>query len=278
MTNSNQNLANRRSKALGPTYSHFYESPLHIVRGEGVWLYDSDGKKYLDCYNNVPSVGHCNPQVVDAVCEQVRTLNTHTRYLHENIIEYAEMLTATMPEEDYVALFVCTGTEANDLAYRIASTVTGRKGAIITEKVYHGNSTLVSELSPSEGRTHPCPDFIAEIAAPDSYRGKVDADEVDMAIARLAENGHQPAMQLIEGAFENPGLFTPEAQYYQDMIAKTRAAGGLIVFDEVQSGLCRQGENIWSFQNSDLVPRHHHHGKTPRLRTSLGRKPLSNVA
>jgi len=254
MTSIHQNLINRRSKALGPTYSHFYENPLHIVRGEGVWLSDINGKKYLDCYNNVPSVGHCNPQVVDAICEQARTLNTHTRYLHETIIEYAEMLTATMPEDDYVALFVCTGTEANDLAYRIASTVTGNTGVIITENVYHGNSTLVTELSPAEGRTHPCPDYVAEIAAPDSYRGKVDANEVDKAIEQLATHGIKPAMQLIEGAFENPGLFTPDKQYYQDMVTKTRAAGGLVVIDEVQSGLCRQGENFWSYQNSDLVP------------------------
>jgi 4-aminobutyrate aminotransferase-like enzyme len=254
MTTANQNLIARRRKALGPTYTHFYDEPLHIVRGEGIWLYDSEGKKYLDCYNNVPSVGHCNPHVVEAITRQISTLNTHTRYLHENVIEYAEMLTATIPEDDYVVLLVCTGTEANDLAYRIASTVTGNKGVIITENVYHGNSTLVSELSPSEGRHHPCPDFIVEVAAPDSYRGKVEAQGINAAIEQLAENGHQPAMQLIEGAFENPGLFTPDKSYYQEMIVATRAAGGLIVFDEVQSGLCRQGENFWAFQNSDLVP------------------------
>jgi len=254
MTTSNHNLIQRRRKALGPTYTHFYQEPLHIVRGEGIWLYGSDGKQYLDCYNNVPSVGHCNPHVVEAITQQISTLNTHTRYLHENVIEYAEMLTATIPEDDYVVLLVCTGTEANDLAYRIASTVTGNKGVIITENVYHGNSTLVSELSPSERRHHPCPDFITEIAAPDSYRGKVDAQEINAAIEQLAINGHKPAMQLIEGAFENPGLFTPEKNYYQGIVAKTHAAGGLIVFDEVQSGLCRQGENYWAFQNSDLVP------------------------
>lgn len=254
MTTTNHDLIARRRKALGPTYTHFYREPLHIVRGEGIWLFDSDGKKYLDCYNNVPSVGHCNPHVVEAITRQISKLNTHTRYLHENVIEYAEMLTATIPQDDYVVLLVCTGTEANDLAYRIASTVTGNKGVIITENVYHGNSTLVSELSPSDGRHHPCPDFVAEIAAPDSYRGKIDAEGINAAIEQLAVNGYQPAMQLIEGAFENPGLFTPEKTYYQDMMVKTRTAGGLIVFDEVQSGLCRQGENFWAFQNSDLVP------------------------
>ncbi|MGB1612391.1 MAG: aspartate aminotransferase family protein [Arenicellales bacterium] len=254
MSDAYSKLLDRRKQALGPTYTHFYKKPLHIVRGEGIWLYDSDGRAYLDCYNNVPSVGHCNPQVVDSICEQTRTLNTHTRYLHENIVSYSEMLTATMPEDDYVALIVCTGTEANDLAYRIASSVTGRRGAIITENVYHGNSTLVAELSPGEGRSHPCPDFIEEISAPDTYRGSVDSDSVDDAVERLKRNGHDVAALYIEGAFENPGLFCPDATYFKSIAAKTRAAGGLIVFDEVQSGLCRQGENIWSYQNSGLVP------------------------
>ena len=249
-----QELVERRKQTLGPTYTHFYKNPLHIVRGEGVWLFDSEGRRYLDCYNNVPSVGHCNPEVVDAICAQARQLNTHTRYLHENIIRYGEMLTGTMPEDDYVALFVCTGTEANDLAYRIASTVTGRKGVVITENVYHGNSTLVSELSPGEGRHHPCPDFIAEVPPPDSYRGSIDPSQVDHAFERLKNQGHEVAAQFIEGAFENPGLFCPNADYFQEVARRTRAAGGLIVFDEVQSGLCRQGENIWAYQNSDLAP------------------------
>ena len=113
-------LIERRKRLLGPKTSMFYEDPVHIVRGEGVWLYDSDGKRYLDCYNNVPSVGHCHPAVVDALCEQARTLNTHTRYLHENILQYAERLLAKFVDSLNRAMFVCTGSEANDQALRIA--------------------------------------------------------------------------------------------------------------------------------------------------------------
>jgi 4-aminobutyrate aminotransferase-like enzyme len=110
-----ENLVARRRKSLGPTYSHFYENPLYLVRGEGVWLYDNDGTKYLDCYNNVPSVGHCHPHVVEQISKQIATLNTHTRYLHHTVVEYAEMLADTLPGDLSVCMFVCTGTEANDL-------------------------------------------------------------------------------------------------------------------------------------------------------------------
>ena len=159
-------LIERRRQAMGPAYSHFYSRPLHLVRGEGVWLFDADGKRYLDCYNNVPSVGHCHPAVVEALCRQAATLNTHTRYLHENVVEYAEMLADTLPGDLSVCSFVCTGTEANDLAYRIARAVTGNKGAICTTGAYHGNSTLVTELSPEFERKRPRPGFIADVDAP----------------------------------------------------------------------------------------------------------------
>ena len=139
-------LIARRRKALGPTYSHFYKKPLYLLRGEGVWLYDIDGNKYLDCYNNVPSVGHCHPHVVEQISRQIATLNTHTRYLHHAVVEYAEMLADTLPGDLSVCMFVCTGTEANDLAYRIARAVSGHEGAICNVGAYHGNSTLVSEL------------------------------------------------------------------------------------------------------------------------------------
>ena len=122
---------------MGPAYRLFYEQPVHLVRGEGVWLFDADGHKYLDCYNNVASVGHCHPHVVEALTRQASTLNTHTRYLHENVVQYAERLGATMPGDLGVCMFVCTGTEANDLAFRIARTVTGNEGAIVTEYATH---------------------------------------------------------------------------------------------------------------------------------------------
>lgn len=257
-------LIARRKRVMAPAYSHFYETPLYLVRGEGVWLYDADGKRYLDCYNNVPSVGHCNPYVVEQVTAQIGTLNTHTRYLHHSIIEFSEMLVDTLPDDMSVVTLVCTGTEANDLAYRIASTVTGNMGAICTTGAYHGNSTLVAELSPEFERIRPKPDFIADTATPDLYRGPLDADDpnvfenyadlVDGAIDELAENGHKPGMMIIDSIYDCAGIHTPGPVYQQRVHEKVRAAGGLIVCDEVQSGLTRMGDNYWGFMDSGVVP------------------------
>jgi len=254
----------RRRRALGPSYSHFYEKPLYLVRGEGVWLFDDHGKRYLDCYNNVPSVGHCHPEVVAAIARQAGTLNTHTRYLHHGIVEYAEMIAATLPGELSVCSFVCTGTEANDLAYRIARSVTGNEGAIMTTDAYHGNSTLVSELSRPCGSRRPMPGFVADAEPPYTYRGPYGEDHpdyanayaglVDHAIDRLAENGHRPAMMIIDSIFDGKCILTPPPEYQQAIYRKVRAAGGLVVADEVQSGLTRLGDHYWGFMDSGVVP------------------------
>ena len=133
-------MLERRNKLLGPAYRLFYDEPVHIVRGEGVWLYDADGKRYLDMYNNVPHVGHCHPHVVEALTRQIATLNTHTRYLHENILDYAERLTGKFPQPLDTVMFSCTGSEANELALRIARACTGGTGVIVTDFAYHGNT------------------------------------------------------------------------------------------------------------------------------------------
>ena len=179
MTITADQLIERRRRALGPAYRHFYEKPLYLVRGEDVWLYDDQGRKYLDCYNNVPSVGHCHPEVVATLAKQASTLNTHTRYLHNAIVEYAEMLADTLPGNLSVCSLVCTGTEANDLAYRIARAVTGNEGAIVTAGAYHGNSTLVSELSHDCGAKRPVPDYIVDAEPPYTYRGPYGEDHPD---------------------------------------------------------------------------------------------------
>ena len=139
-----QDLLERRHRSMGPAYRLFYDKPVQLVRGKGVLLYDADGREYLDCYNNVASVGHCHPRVVSALTGQAAMLNTHTRYLHENMVRYAERLAASLPGRLEVCTFVCTGTEANDLAYRMASTVTGHRGAIVTFQDYHGNFSTVA--------------------------------------------------------------------------------------------------------------------------------------
>ena len=169
-TPANYDLLRRRQTAMGPTYELFYDDPVHLVRGEGAWLWDSEGRKYLDCYNNVASVGHCHPHVVEALTRQSSTLNTHTRYLHENVVRYAERLGATLPGELSVCMFVCTGTEANDLAFRIARTVTGNDGAIVMEHAYSGNSMVVTELSTEEYPASERPDYLQAVEPPNPFR------------------------------------------------------------------------------------------------------------
>ena len=261
---NNQQLLQRRKQAMGPAYRLFYDEPVHLVRGEGVWLYDSNGRKYLDCYNNVASVGHCHPRVVEALARQASTLNTHTRYLHENVISYAERLGDTLPGDLSVCMFVCTGTEANDLAFRIARTVSGNDGAIVTEHAYHGNSIVVTELSTEEYPASERPDYLEAIEAPDLYRGRYRSGEPDagskyaalsrQAIESLAARGQRPAMFICDNIFSSNGILTPPPEYLQGVYREVRTAGGLIVADEVQSGLCRLGDHMWGFEDSGVVP------------------------
>src|SRR5690242_8220617 len=144
-------LLARRARVLAPTYQLFYEQPLQIVRAEDVWMYDEQGRRYLDAYNNVPVVGHCHPLVVEALASQARTLNTHTRYLAEQPLQLAEELLATLLPEPGRVIFTCTGSEANDLAVRISKAVTGGSGFIITEFSYHGVTDVLSGMSPEDG-------------------------------------------------------------------------------------------------------------------------------
>ena len=259
-----QALLHRRERAMGPTYRLFYQQPVHLVRGEGVWLLDAAGKRYLDCYNNVASVGHCHPHVVAALSKQAATLNTHTRYLHENVVNYAERLGATLPDDLSVCMFVCTGTEANDLAFRIARTVSGHQGAIVSDYSYHGNSIVVTELSTAEYPVTEQPDWLATAEAPNGFRGSFRygesdlgpkfASKVDTAIDRLWSRDHEPAMFLTCNIFDSNGALVAPEGYFREAYARVRAAGGLCVADEVQSGLCRLGDHMWAFEDSSVIP------------------------
>lgn len=254
----------RRAQAMGPAYSLFYDDPVYLVRGEGVWLYDDNGRKYLDCYNNVASVGHCHPHVVEALSRQAATLNTHTRYLHGNVVEYAERLTSTLPGELSVCMLVCTGTEANELAFRIARTVSGNNGAIVTESAYHGNSNVVNELSTMEYPASERPAYLEAVEAPCGYRGRYGyaklrfgeacAALVGEGINHLAERQGKPAMFVCDNIFSSNGVLTPPPSYLQETYRIVREAGGLAVADEVQSGLCRLGDHMWGFMDSGVVP------------------------
>lgn len=181
-------LLERRTRLLGPAYRLFYDEPFHPVRGEGVWLYDAAGTPWLDAYNNVVPLGHARPEVVEAIARQASVLNTHTRYLHEGILDYAERLLATMPPELGHATFTCTGSEANDLAMRIATAHTGGTGLIVTRFAYHGVTSALACASPSLGQYVRIGEHVRLVDAPegaDAETGRRFADGVRAAIADL---------------------------------------------------------------------------------------------
>jgi 4-aminobutyrate aminotransferase-like enzyme len=253
-------LVRRRRATFGPTSMLFYKRPLHIERAEGVWLYEADGTRLLDAYNNVPSIGHCHPAVVEAVSRQMGLLNIHTRYLSEGIYTYSERLLATMPDEISNIVFTCTGSESADLALRIARSVTGRTGLIATENAYHGNTTAVTEISPSSASTETPGQHVVLIPAPDTYRGGSDglgsrfAASIRQAIATLKARGLAPAAVIADSIFSSDGVFPGTPGFLQEAVAAIQDAGGLFIADEVQPGFARTGEAMWGFQRHGIVP------------------------
>jgi 4-aminobutyrate aminotransferase-like enzyme/Ser/Thr protein kinase RdoA (MazF antagonist) len=244
----------RRRRLMGAGAELFYEKPLHIVRGAGVWMYDAEGRAYLDVYNNVPHVGHAHPAVVAAIQAQTAILATHTRYLHGNILEYAEQLTARMPAHLNACIFVNSGSEANDVAWRIAQMATGHRGGLVMENAYHGITDAVAALTPSVGR--PRDPRVVTIAPPADGPAQVTeaVNDTDRAIAVLAERGLAPAAFFIDTAITSSGIFDPPAAWAAAIRARMKAAGCLIVADEVQYGLGRSGSHLWGFQRRGLEP------------------------
>ena len=260
-----QSLLERRSRTLAPTYRLFYDEPVHLVRGDGVWVWDEKGTRLLDCYNNVPSVGHCHPRVVEAIARQASQLNTNSRYLHETVVRLAERLGEKLPGDLSTAIFVCTGSEAVDLAVRIARAVTGMRGVVVNEASYHGNTTLVHELSLgayAEGEQ--APDWLAAAEPPNTYRGTFRKGEpylgagyaalVDEASAELDERGHGIAAFLVDSTWDSHGFLNAPPDYLTLAARAVRARGGLVVADEVQAGYCRTGDSWWGFEDYDTVP------------------------
>jgi 4-aminobutyrate aminotransferase-like enzyme len=253
-------MIERRERLLGPAYRLFYEEPVHIVRGEGVWLYDPDGNAYLDVYNNVASVGHCQPDVVAAITKQVATLNTHTRYLHELILDFAERFLATFPAPLGHVMFTCTGSEANDLAYRIAKARTGGTGIIVTSLAYHGITDAVSQFSPSLGRYVPLGAHVRAVPAPDAYRrgaeglGAALAADVRAAIADMRAHGIEPAMMICDTIFSSDGVMSDPAGFLKEAVDVVQAEGALFVADEVQPGFGRTGAALWGFLRHGIRP------------------------
>jgi 4-aminobutyrate aminotransferase-like enzyme/Ser/Thr protein kinase RdoA (MazF antagonist) len=244
----------RRRRLMGAGAELFYEKPLHIVRGAGVWMYDAGGRAYLDVYNNVPHVGHAHPAVVAAIQAQTAILATHTRYLHENILDYAEQLTARMPAHLNACIFVNSGSEANDVAWRIAQMATGHRGGLVMENAYHGITDAVAALTPGVGR--PRDPRVVTIAPPADGPAQVTeaVRDTDGAIALLAERGLAPAAFFIDTAITSSGIFDPPTAWAAALRARMRAAGCLIVADEVQYGLGRSGSHLWGFERRGLEP------------------------
>lgn len=253
----------RRKRLLGPAYRLFYKTPVQISRGKGVFLYDKDGKEYLDAYNNVVSLGHSHPRVVEAIKKQLEVLCTHTRYMQEPLLDYAESLIGTFDGElgrNGCAMFTCTGTEANDLALRIARYHTGKTGVIVTAEAYHGNSGSVAAISPSLGKKSALDPYLRTVPAPDSYRvpvaevGRRMAEDVARQIADIERHGGGFAAFIVDSVFSSDGLFVDPSDILAPVAEVVRKAGGLFIADEVQSGFGRTGTHLWGHSRHKVEP------------------------
>lgn len=256
-------LVARRTRLLGPAYRLFYSNPVHIVRGEGVHLYGPNGERYLDAYNNVVSVGHGHPRVVEAITGQLQTLCTHTRYIQDGILDLSEQLLGTFGGRIGAAghmMFTCTGSEANDLAMRIAMHKTGRRGIIITSEAYHGNSHLTAGFSPSLGEGSSLGTWVRRVPTPDSYRMSPDAmaawfaGHVEAQVEDLRRHGEGVAAMIVDSLFSSDGIYSEPADLLAPAAEIVRKAGGLFVADEVQCGYGRTGETMWGYQRHGLDP------------------------
>ncbi|UVK48094.1 aminotransferase class III-fold pyridoxal phosphate-dependent enzyme (plasmid) [Mesorhizobium sp. AR07] len=257
-----KDLLERRYSVLGRHSPLFYDEPLHLVRGNGVWVEDAGGRRYLDVYNNVPHVGHCHPDVVEALCRQAGMINIHTRYLHENVVAYAERLTATFHPDLSVAMLTCTGTEANELALRIARFITGGEGIIVSDFSYHGNSASLAAATTGLPAPEALGPHVRAVPIPDLHHADADpealardyAARVDEAVRSLQAAGYKPAAILLDTIFSTEGLPLLPKTYLEQAVAHVRAAGGLFIADEVQPGLGRMGDHMWGHQAFDVVP------------------------
>lgn len=267
-------LVEDRNRRLGPSLSLSYRRPLHIVRGRGAWLYDIDGQPFLDCVNNVAHVGHSHPRVNDAARRQMASLNTNTRYLHESILEYTERLTALFPPPLDACFLVCSGTEANELALRMARTHTGRVGAVVLDGAYHGNSSSVVNLSPYKfngpGGKGLRP-WVRMAPMPDAFRGLHRGPATEIAPLYAAYVGEAAAALETEptwfgdrppgaAAFFHESILSCGGQiplpagYLAAAYAAARERGAVCVADEVQVGFGRVGSHMWAFEEHGVVP------------------------
>ncbi len=264
---SPEEILETRRRHLGPSLSLSYRQPLKIVRGWMQYLFDNSGRPFLDCVNNVCHVGHCHPEVVAANRRQMARLNTNTRYLHDNLANYAERLVATLPDPLSVCYFVCTGSEANDLALRLARTFTGHQGIAVVDGDYHGHTGCLIEISPYK-HDGPgglgTPDHVRKVTMPDTFRqrhpaetpqtGEMYAAEVATAVEQLRQSRHGFAAFFSESILSCGGQIVPAEGYFKYAFQHVRAAGGVCVLDEVQVGFGRVGSHFWAFETQGIVP------------------------
>jgi 4-aminobutyrate aminotransferase-like enzyme len=263
-TDSKQALLRRRAQLLGPDLSLSYQKPLHLVRGEDVWLYDAEGRPYLDAYNNVAHVGHCHPDVVEAISRQAGQLNTNTRYLHETVLDFSEQLSATLPAGLDVCFYVNSGSEANDIAWQMAKAYTGNTGVIVLDQAYHGITEATAWMSPSEYDAASRPDHLETLESPDTYRGRLRGDEpgvgrvyaenCDQAIASLAHRDLRPAALMIDSGTSSCGILELPEGYASAVASKVQSVGGVYIADEVQVGVGRSGSHFWGFEAFEVQP------------------------
>ncbi|TCK07193.1 aspartate aminotransferase family protein [Marinobacterium mangrovicola] len=252
-------LIRQRRELVGPTSMLFYDQPIEMVEGQGVWLFDAEGKRYLDVYNNVPVLGHCHPRVIDAVAQQMVRLNVHTRYLDEALHRYAEQLLGTLPLDSGRLVMTCTGSEANDLALRLARLHSGKQGVIVSAAAYHGNTAAVTEVSPSSMKQGQVPDFVVCIDLEPLNDESLDAaayldTQVANAIELLDERGFGCAALLIDTIFSSDGVYADPAGALAPAVRRVQHAGGLLIADEVQPGFGRTGSEFWGFARHGLMP------------------------
>ena len=255
---ANKDLLERRALSMGSS-PIFYKEPVHLIKGKGIWLYDDSGNKYMDCYNNVPCVGHCHPHVIEALSKQAGQLNTHSRYLSKVVVDYSERLMSLHADPLSVLQMGCSGTEAIEIAIKMARLATGGKGIICSNATYHGNSheTIRMTIGPFE------PDF-KRVPFPEKFRPLKEGlaenelcdlylDEIKRAISEFSENNIPLAGMLFCSIFANEGLPDIPSGFMQKAATLVRDAGGVVILDEVQAGFCRTG-SWWGYEVNECVP------------------------
>jgi len=262
---SSQDLLEARGRRFTSSLSVSYEEPLKIVRGRGQYLFDERERPYLDLYNNVCHVGHCHPRVVAAGARQMAVLNTNTRYLYDNLNEYAERLCSTLPDRLQYCFFVNSGSEANELAIRLARTHSGHRDLLVVEGAYHGHTTTMIDISPykfrGKGGSGQTQDWVHVVPVPDGYRGRFKGQSQDAGIAYGEEAGaviastDRPIAGFIsESLLSCGGQVIPPAGYLRTVYEQVRRAGGVCIADEVQVGFGRVGRHFWAFELQGVVP------------------------